>query len=282
MAYLEAGIDFPDEGDTKQVNLQGVIQRVTELDRQLEQLAVSYGNGRIARSGLRVAIIGAPNMGKSTLMNELLGRERAIVTDVAGTTRDYLEESCLLEGRTICLIDTAGLRETEDQIERQGVAKAMDLGKAADCVLLLMSANATQEERAQLEQWRLAIGEQRCLPVVTKIDLQQPEWAADFLKISCHQKSGLVELRHVLAARVDQSVGALGDEPYLTSDRHVYAVQQAREFIAAFFAGCDAGLYEEMLAFELQNATKALLEIIGRVENDDILEQIFGEFCVGK
>ncbi|MFW7382046.1 MAG: tRNA uridine-5-carboxymethylaminomethyl(34) synthesis GTPase MnmE [Oligoflexus sp.] len=282
MAYLEAGIDFPDEGDTKEVNLTGVQQRVAELDRQLAQLANSYENGRIARTGLKVAIVGAPNMGKSTLMNELLGRERAIVTEVAGTTRDYLEETCLINGRTICLIDTAGLRETEDQVERLGVEKAMALGKEADCVLLLLSATASPEERLQVEQWQSLIGAEKCLRIVTKVDLQQADGVDGQILISCHQKIGLEQLRQALSARVDQSVGSLGDDPYLSSARHLHAVAEARSYIAAFFSGCEDGLYEEMLAFELQNATKALQEIIGSVENDDILEHIFGEFCVGK
>lgn len=282
MAYLEAGIDFPDEGDTKEVNLVGVSQRVRDVDDRLKQLELSYQSGRIARTGLKLAIVGAPNMGKSTLMNELLGRDRAIVTEVAGTTRDYLEESCLILGRSICLVDTAGLRETDDKVEQLGVARSMELSQEADCVLLLVSSDASQCEREQLEVWRRQIGEAKCLTVVTKADLACPSWTAGHLLISCRTQQGLDELRKVLAGRVDESIGALGDEPYLTSERHLHAVSVAREYLRAYFDGGEAGLYEEMLAFELQNAAKSLSELIGRVENDDILGEIFSQFCVGK
>jgi tRNA modification GTPase len=284
MAFLEARIDFPDEGDTQSVELTGVAARVREVDQQLARLEATYDNGRIARQGLKVAILGAPNMGKSTLMNELLGRERAIVTDIAGTTRDYLEETCLVEGRAICLIDTAGVRQTEDQVERLGVEKAMALGAEADLVLLLIAADASPEVQAESAGWRKSLGDAKCLMVVTKCDLKPitERSLAESLAISCRTQVGLDELRRELASRVDQSVGTLGDEPFLTSARHLAAVSRAREALAAFFAGLEEQIYEEMLAFELQNAAKALADIIGQVDHEDILDQVFGEFCVGK
>ncbi|SMF66691.1 tRNA uridine-5-carboxymethylaminomethyl(34) synthesis GTPase MnmE [Pseudobacteriovorax antillogorgiicola] len=284
MAYLEARIDFPDEGDTQGVALDHVSDRVKQVLTRVEALQNSYDSGRVASSGLMVTIIGAPNMGKSSLMNALLDKERAIVTDIAGTTRDYLEERCLVKGRLIRLVDTAGIRSTEEVVEKIGVGAAVKLAHEADLVIILTAANASQDELTYFQEAIAAVPTEKCIPVINKIDQVSNDF--DFedkaLKISCKTGDGIELLRSDIAARVDGFVGNLKEEPFITSARHATALEDCKSFLLRFFSGIEDGLYEEMLAFELQHAIRALSSIIGDVEHDDLLDRIFSEFCVGK
>ncbi len=282
LAFLAARIDFPDEGDTQDVALETVVHKVRGVMAQLQKLEASYASGRVAAQGLMVAIIGQPNMGKSTLMNTLLGHERAIVSDQAGTTRDYLEEPCRMSGRLIRLVDTAGVRDTEDTIERQGVAKALAIAMQADLVLLLVAKDAPVQAYKDIESIALRIGLEKCLRVQTKADLGQESNRAGYVPISCLADHGLEQLEAEVVKRVDGYVGPLKDQPFVSSARHHQAIQAAKADLDQFFAGVKDGAYDEMLAFELQNATRALGGILGVVDVEDILDKVFHEFCVGK
>jgi tRNA modification GTPase len=229
-----------------------------------------------------VAIIGLPNMGKSTLMNTLLGQDRAIVTEIPGTTRDYLEEQCRIKGRLIRLVDTAGIREASDKVERLGVERSLQLASDADLVLLLFSPDMTNEERDQVAAIEAAIDSDKILKILTKSDLGTPVWASSYLPISCKLEQGLEELEVALVRRVDGFLGKLSEEPFVSSARHLSAIKVARQDLEAFFAADQAGHYDELLAFELQNAARALSGILGTVDVEDILDKIFKDFCVGK
>jgi tRNA modification GTPase len=275
MAYLEAQIDFPDEGDTAHLHTDAVKTRVTAVRASIERLLATYDDGKVAARGLSVALLGEPNAGKSTLMNALLGRERAIVSDIAGTTRDYLEEPCLIEGRLIRLFDMAGVRDdTTDTIEQIGVATARRLAAEADLVLFLApSDRATAPAAPPFAH----------VKVVTKSDLPLPAWAdSSWLPISVHSSSGLAALRSLLASSVDSHVSALREDVFITSARHAHALRSSLTSLDAFFTSLAAGAYEELLAFELQTAARALEQIIGRLDSEDILDKVFSEFCIGK
>ncbi|RYZ53467.1 MAG: tRNA uridine-5-carboxymethylaminomethyl(34) synthesis GTPase MnmE [Proteobacteria bacterium] len=282
LAFLAARIDFPDEGDTQDVALETVVHKVRGVSTQLQKLEASYESGRVAAQGLMVAIIGQPNMGKSTLMNTLLGHERAIVSEQAGTTRDYLEEPCRVRGRLIRLIDTAGVRETLDSIEQQGVARALQLAEQADLVLLLVGSDEGPEAYAEIEKIATQIGSNKCLRIQTKADLRKAQEHAGYIAISAMKDHGLDLLEAELVKRVDGYVGQLNDQPFVSSARHHQAIQDAKLDLENFFEGVKAGAYDEMLAFELQNATRALGGILGVVDVEDILDKVFHEFCVGK
>jgi len=285
LAYLAAQIDFPDEGDTAHVDLVPVRERVLEAVNAITSLIGSYDDGRVASQGLTVALFGAPNAGKSTLMNTLLGRERAIVTPIAGTTRDYLEESCLIDGRLIRLIDMAGVRASQDPVEAMGVEKARQLAREADLVLFLVASDQTESPEAQLAAWTGELLPRSHLCIATKADLSAPTWARspNWIQISCQSGTGIRELSLALARQVDLHVGNLtAEHAYVTSARQHHALRNALEGLNKFNLADADGAYVELLAFELQESVKALRTIVGEIDTEDVLDKVFSQFCVGK
>ena len=281
MAYLEAMIDFPDEGDTQSVRIDDVRRRVAEVSEKIQSLASTFNSGKVASQGLMVAIAGAPNAGKSTLLNTLLGKHRAIVSEIAGTTRDYLEESCLLDGRLIRLVDTAGIRSTDDAIEREGVQLSAQIIQAADVVISLKASNSSQAEREALDEI-LSDCQTSIVEIMTKADLMSPVWAANLVQISCKAGEGLNALRQVLIQLVDSHTSSLVDKPFLTSLRQFTALETAQKALLRFHDQYRALAGHEMLAFELLETSRALSSVIGDVSSEDLLDKIFSEFCIGK
>ncbi|NRA65191.1 MAG: tRNA uridine-5-carboxymethylaminomethyl(34) synthesis GTPase MnmE [Pseudobacteriovorax sp.] len=280
MAYLEARIDFPDEGDVKGVELDPIVDKVKAIDSSLVALEKSYDSGKIASSGLTVALIGAPNRGKSSLMNAILKKNRAIVTDIAGTTRDYIEESCLVNGRLIRLIDTAGIRKTEETVEKIGVTASQEILKSADVVLFV---SALDVEGAEDTTYLEGIDDAKIIRVVNKYDLNfHYEPKPGEFPVSCISGAGLESLKAELSARVDRSVATIGNQAFISTPRHLHAIRQARKALQGFFAGNEDGAFDEMLAFELQSAVSQLSSVIGSVDHEDLLDKIFSDFCVGK
>lgn len=285
MAFLEARIDFPDEGETSDVELQQVHELVKNVTQRIRQLLDTYDSGRIAADGLRVALVGPPNAGKSTLFNHLLGMDRALVTDIAGTTRDYLEESCRIDGRMLRLIDTAGLRETADRVEQLGIARAQEILRNVDVVLLLSAADQSEDQanEAYLEATKTLSPKTKIFRVLTKGDLGRPKWVEDtFISVSTNSDLGIRQLTEALGHIIDHHILPLKESTFVTSARHVHALEQAEQQCQAFFTAYEQGAFDEMLAFELQRGAKALANLIGHIDHEDVLDRIFSEFCVGK
>ena len=285
MAWLEARIDFPDEKETSEVEWQQVDKKISLVKDSLETLRTSFSSGQVARHGLKVAIFGKPNAGKSTLMNELLDKQRAIVTATAGTTRDYLEESCLINSRLFRFIDTAGIRESSCEIEKLGVQRSFDIAKKADMVLFLLPCDANAQDILDMEEWTQSLKPKNYLKVLTKSDLPegQTETAAqDWIKISSHTGAGLASLKDQLTKQIDSHIGMVERDVTISSPRHKAAIEEALEGLLRYTTGRQAEAYEEMLAFELLQVAKALSSIIGAVDSDEVLGVIFSSFCVGK
>ena len=286
LAYLEARIDFPDEGDTAGVSLQHVTTRIETARKALAHLASTYASGRVSAEGLRVCLVGAPNAGKSSLMNALLGHARAIVSEIPGTTRDYLDEKCLVSGRLIRLIDMAGLRETSDLVEQLGVARAKDLARQADILLLVTPMEDAVQDTAAILSWIKSESLPDPLVVVTKIDLAKAyTLPPESIGISNITGEGLDQLRKRLADEVDQRTGSLRHEAaWLTNARHLECVERARARLDTIMERMQpaSGDQDEILAFELREAAQALGLLIGEVYADDVLDVVFSSFCIGK
>ncbi len=275
-AHVEAYIDFPEE-DIAPDTTQQLTGALDEVCAELRALLATADEGRLLREGIRTAIIGAPNVGKSSLLNMLLGYERAIVSDTAGTTRDTIEESVSLGGLRLRLIDTAGLHESEDAIERAGMERSRRAGAEAD--LILEVADATlPPARAELPP-----GSARHILLLNKCDLaEHPDWAGvEALRISCHTGRGHEQLAERITALFLHNTGEL-DTLAAINTRHRYSLQQALDYLLAAREGLLAALSPELVDVDLRAALDSLGSISGRVDTEDILTRVFATFCLGK
>jgi tRNA modification GTPase len=285
LAEVEAGIDFPEE-DLEISEQRKLQKRSRELVRQMEGLLATFESGRVLKEGLAILIFGKPNVGKSSLMNSLLGEARTIVTDIPGTTRDVVEERMVLNGIPLRLVDTAGVRETSDPIESEGVRRAREKVAGSDLVLLVVDGSQPldDDDRLALEFCR----DVHLLLVVNKSDLGTqglPDAFAHLpaVQVSAQVGAGLEELKAKICSLFLQGSGADCRETVVLSDsRHWEAIFRAKQALERFLAGIDQDLGPEFGALELREALEALGEITGETTPGDILEKIFSRFCIGK
>lgn len=279
--HVEAAIDFPEE-EIDFLADPAIAAQLGALRVQLDELLREAQRGLRLNDSLRVAIVGRPNAGKSSLLNALAGSERAIVTSIAGTTRDVLRESVSLDGVSLELADTAGLRETEDEVEREGVRRAHGELQRADAVLLVTDARHAEADLALIAH--LPAGAER-LVLVNKIDLDRAVPRAEtrdgirWLWASAKTGEGLDTLRDHLK----QLAGAgSGEGAFSARRRHVLALETVRDHLVRTGHALTASRAGELAAEELRGAQHALGEIIGDYTSDDLLGAIFGSFCIGK
>ena len=282
LAHLEAAIDFPAD-EIPAFDLETALARTGEA---IDRLLAGAEQGILYRQGIRTAIVGRPNVGKSSLLNALLGSERAIVTPVPGTTRDTVEETALLGGIPLVLVDTAGIRKTVDPVERLGVERSQRAIAAADLVLLVLDGSEplTADDRAIVD---LARGRPTVL-VVNKADLPSaPGMEAPFaglstVHISALTGEGLDGLERTVLETVLGGHVQASEAPLVSRPRHVQALRRAQAHVAAALAAYREGWPEDCLAIDLRGAVSALGEITGETVSEDLLSRIFGEFCIGK
>ncbi|MDD3213837.1 MAG: tRNA uridine-5-carboxymethylaminomethyl(34) synthesis GTPase MnmE [Eubacteriales bacterium] len=282
IAGVEAHIDYPDEIDEREAT-GGLRAGLTELIGELNA-AVDERGARILRTGLRVALCGRPNAGKSTLFNALLGEERAIVTDVPGTTRDVLEGSFALNGLNVLLMDTAGLRESVDVVERIGVERAKAAVAGADVALLLIDGTQPlgDDERALLAldtdcPCAVLLNKEDTPPAVTIADITPVTKHAPILALSAKTGQGLDKVRAYLVAQAK-----LPGEGMLTHERHMAAARKAAERLAQAQTALEEGMPLDVAAVDLHEALWLLGRITGESVDDRLLDEIFATFCVGK
>ncbi len=284
LALLELELDFSEE-DVEFAHRDRLFALVHEIQTVIEPLIQSFKSGNAIKAGVPIVIAGKPNAGKSTLLNALLNEERAIVSDIAGTTRDTIEEVMHHNGIAFRFIDTAGLRESGDTIEQIGVAKAFAKMKLAQIVIYLFDVNTTSVEDLQNELNALKVADALVIPVANKTELLTSTTLSEQFRaipnihfISALQKNGIEDLKHTLfgSVKIDPS-GSI-----VTNLRHYEALLKTNEVLNEVITAFDNKLGGELLAFHLREALNELGSITGEVSNEEVLGSIFSRFCIGK
>ena len=292
IAFLEVDIDFP-EDDLERLSFAETKKRLENLLSDLEKFIIAAEDIRIYREGFLIVIIGSPNAGKSTLLNAILEEERAIVTDIPGTTRDVIEESILLEGVKVRLVDTAGLRATDNLIEKMGIVKTEEFVEKADLLLWVvdLQQGVSREEEVLLFKHEK---KDSFIPIINKDDLLTanldyqksilPEWFSeqDCLRISAKTGQGLPELKNkikefVLAKELDDL-----NQPYFTNERQQGLLAIIRDDLSQALTALTNGVSSEFLLIDLHNAWENLGILSGETVSEDLLDTIFSKFCLGK
>lgn len=280
--YVEAAIDFPEE-EIDFLSDGKVATDLSVIRQELEAVFKSAKQGSLLREGMTVVIAGQPNAGKSSLLNALAGRESAIVTDIAGTTRDVLRENILIDGMPLHIIDTAGLRDSADPVEQEGIRRAWSEIDKADRILLVVDITTTQDHRAIPKEFHNAAEDGRLTVLFNKCDLGYDITAEingiPSLKIAAKQGEGIDALRQHLKNCMGFEES---DSNFIARRRHLDALEQARQHLQASDEQLKYYQAGELLAEELRLAQNALSEITGEFSADDLLGRIFSSFCIGK
>ena len=285
---LEVTIDYPEE-DLEDLTMEETGDALAAIDKSLSALLKRSEEGRVIREGLRTAIIGRPNAGKSSLLNALLQEERAIVTDVPGTTRDTIEEAVHISGVSLLLMDTAGLRETDNKVEQIGIERARASMEKADLILAVIDGSSPldEEDKTILH----GLGGKKAIIILNKYDLTPEVKAEDIWEIagqipvvslSARYGSGMDELRDELRKITEKQDADAGRVLFLTNLRHVELVRKALDNVLRARASVREGLQADFIVIDLTEAWKTMGEITGDTMDDELIHSIFSRFCVGK
>ena len=288
IARIEAGIDFP-EDDLPTASSAALMEDIRAVKEAVERLRAGANAGRILREGVKTVIVGRPNVGKSSLLNALVGTERAIVTDVPGTTRDIIEEEVSIDGIPLRLLDTAGLRAAEDAVERLGVARTEQHLGDAELVLAVFDSSAalTDEDRELIARLRtmnahiiILCNKEDCASILRVTDFD--EINAPVLMISAQAGTGLDALRETIAARVRALEGDLGDGALPNKEREIEALSRTARHLTEAERSLDEEMDMDFISIDLRGAYETLGEILGETLDTDLIDRIFSEFCIGK
>jgi tRNA modification GTPase len=277
IALLEAGIDFA-EDDISVAPVDEILRRLGPIEKALASLASTFDYGKLVHSGITLAIVGRPNVGKSSLFNRLLEQERAIVTDVPGTTRDLVSEVAAIQGIPVRFVDTAGIRAGQDLVETLGIERSYQAMADADVTLVVvdLSAAIQPDDLALMER---AQQQGRWILVGNKADLQHvAEPVGDFVAVSALTGEGIGRLRE----KIFPMAAGEQDSGFITSIRHEQLLHESREALAQARKAAEFGIPHEMLLLDLYAALRPLDAITGATTADDILNRIFSTFCIGK
>ena len=287
IAYIESALDDPEHisidgyGDT----LKGEISLLKE---KLESLLNTVREGKLMKEGIKTVIVGKPNAGKSSLLNLLVGEERAIVTDIAGTTRDILEETIVLHGISLRMIDTAGIRDTDDVVEKIGVKKAVENAKDADLILYVVDSSVPLDEndREIIE----LLKDKKAIVILNKMDLKQQVTEGELkektshpvVAVSAKEEEGIELLEAQIKEMFFEGNLSFNDEIYITNMRHKAALEEAKRSLEMVENSIEMQMPEDFFSIDLMNAYEVLGSIIGESVGEDLVNEIFSKFCTGK
>lgn len=288
IASVEVNIDYP-EYDAEEMTNQLILEKASLVMEQLDALLQTAKQGKILREGLKTAIIGRPNVGKSSLLNNFVHENKAIVTDIPGTTRDVIEEYVNVRGVPLQLIDTAGIRETEDVVEKIGVERSKQKVKEADLVLFVVNYNEslTEEDKSLFE----TIEDRETIVVVNKTDLEQKislealralVGSRTIITTSMVTEQGMDELEQAIRTLFFKGEVEAGDLTYVSNARHVALLKQAKAALQEAMNASEAGMPIDLVQIDITRTWQLLGEIIGDAVSEDLINQLFSQFCLGK
>lgn len=289
LAQVEVNIDYPEYDDVEEMTSQLLRQKALEVEEKIAAILKHAKQGKILREGLKTAIIGRPNVGKSSLLNYLLQEEKAIVTEIAGTTRDVIEEYVNLDGVPLKLIDTAGIRETEDVVEAIGVKRSKEALAKADLILLVLNQHEGLAKE-DLELLALTKGKERFI-LLNKMDLTDgldvtslKEYAKEeeILPISVLTNVGLEALAEKIKERFFSGSLEQEDATYISNVRHIGLLEQAQKSLQEVKTGIESGMPVDLVQIDMTRCWEFLGEIIGESAPDELITQLFSQFCLGK
>ena len=286
-AHVNVVLDYPEEGidDPLPAELRNNLEKVYE---EANHLIDSYDTGKKIKEGIKTVIVGKPNVGKSTLLNVLLHEERAIVTHVAGTTRDVIEEIINIKGVPLVLVDTAGIRKTDDIVENIGVEKSKQFIGKADLVLLVLDASKELENEDIEVINQIKENKKKVIVLLNKIDLNKKinlegHNLENIVEISAKDNIGIEDMQEkIYSYIVEEDVENSSEKLIITNIRHKTALEKTKDAIKNIFETIDMGLPMDLISVDLKEALDSLSEITGEISSEDILDHVFGNFCVGK
>lgn len=285
-AHINVVLDYPEEGidDPLPENLVGNLQEVVDTT---DRLIKSYDKGKMIKEGIKTAIVGKPNVGKSSLLNSVLREERAIVTHIPGTTRDVIEEVVNLKGIPLILVDTAGIRKTDDIVENIGVEKSKKMIENADLILFVIDGSRElEEEDIKIHE---SINSEKVIGILNKIDMERKVDLSkltkikSWIEISAMKNIGIDEMEDKIYHHiVDGNVEDSSQKITITNIRHKSALEKTKQYVENIFDTIHAGLPMDLMAVDIKGALDSLSEVTGEISSEDLLDHIFSNFCVGK
>ena len=287
-AFIESALDDPEHYSFEGYNAK-LRKNAEEIICELNKLINSYRNGKVFKEGIQTVIVGKPNAGKSSLLNVLAGHERAIVTEIEGTTRDVIEEQINLQGITLNVVDTAGIRQTDDKVEKIGVDKAVDYVENADLVIYVADSSRNLDENDEkildmiYDKKKIVLLNKSDLePVVTREMIEEKAGDAPVIEVSAAEERGISELGDLIKDMFLKGDISFNEEIYITSARQKDALCRAVESMKKVIESIDNGMPEDFYSIDLMDAYEALGSITGEEVGDDLINEIFSRFCMGK
>lgn len=287
IAFIESALDDPEH-----ISLDGYNEEITEMLNEninkISKLINSFDNGRIMKEGIKTVILGKPNAGKSSLLNLMLGEDRAIVTDIEGTTRDTLEENINFNGLSLKIIDTAGIRDTEDLVERIGVNKAKEIAKEGDLIIYVVDGSRELDDNDREiiklinDKQAIILVNKSDMDTVINIDELKKDSNRDVILFSAKNGEGMDQLEEEIRNMFYSGKVTYNDQVYITNARHKEALENALESLKQVKNSVDAGMPEDFYSIDLMDAYTDLGLIIGESVEDDLVNEIFSKFCMGK
>ncbi len=287
IASIEASIDYP-EHDMEHDNKLLIEEKIKGLSKEIDKFINTFDMGKILREGIDTVIVGRPNVGKSSLLNAITQEEKAIVTEVAGTTRDVITEYVNVKGIMLKMVDTAGIRDTDDIVEKIGVEKSVEYAKNAELVLLVL--DGTSEVTRYDEEIIELIKGKKVITLVNKQDLEQKidkqelveKYGLEFVVGISAKNDEIEELYEIINEIFFRGELSSENDVYINNSRHKSCLSECKKSLEAVIEGVDLDLPEDLLVIDLNNAYASLSEVIGESYDDDIIDRIFSEFCLGK